>query len=157
MEVTLMLPVDTGGGVVSHGTRSFSTFKFDPDDIDSRWGTKVPPDVATYLIHNSGFQLVGEGAPVPPAPPETVRMFHPDGHGCSWRGVDYPVDEDGVVHVPPGAPEDIMPHGFLPAPPKGPMLISATTNEGEKSNVPAPPVLPAPPVAPSTPTKPKKA
>lgn len=41
-----------------------------------------------------------------------VLMHNDDLGGCSWGGTSYEPDDDGAVHVPPAAAEDLMGHGF---------------------------------------------
>jgi hypothetical protein len=45
-------------------------------------------------------------------------MRHPDGNSCGWNGMSFVPDEDCVVTVPLEAVPDLLPHGFLPVPPK---------------------------------------
>jgi hypothetical protein len=41
-----------------------------------------------------------------------TEMRNADGTGCSWRGVSYEPDENGVVTVPVAAAADLIDHGF---------------------------------------------
>lgn len=48
-------------------------------------------------------------------PPGMVRLRHPDGSGCGWRGIAYPADpDDGTVIVPVEAMEELASHLFEP-------------------------------------------
>lgn len=49
----------------------------------------------------------------------SARLHHPAGPTpCSWGGLGFEPDEDGVVTVPIEAIDDLKSHGFVAAPPK---------------------------------------
>jgi hypothetical protein len=54
-----------------------------------------------------------EAAEAAPAAPEgTVYLAHPEGIGCSFRGVELKPDKKGRVLAPASAAEELAGHGF---------------------------------------------
>ena len=48
-------------------------------------------------------------------PPEGCAFVrHPDGGGCSYRGIDLAPDADGKLLVPVAAVAELEAHGFAP-------------------------------------------
>ncbi len=74
---------------------------------------EVPVEAVDALTSVGGFELIPERA-TPPA--GMVHMAHPQGVGCSWGGVTYEPDADGIVTVPAAAGADLASHGFGAAP-----------------------------------------
>jgi len=71
----------------------------------------VPADVADRLMAGGGFLEVVSDEP-PTTPKGWAKLRHPDGTGCSWGGVEYEADGEGVVTVPLTAIADLAAHGF---------------------------------------------
>jgi hypothetical protein len=71
----------------------------------------VPTEAVDSLVRVGGFERMSEAA----APPMgLVALAHPQRLGCSWRGVTYPPDAEGLVIVPIAAAQDLAAHGFKP-------------------------------------------
>ena len=49
-----------------------------------------------------------------------MKLYHPDGTGCSWQGLSFEADEDGAIEVPNEAAADLIPHGWTTAKPGAP-------------------------------------
>ncbi len=72
---------------------------------------EVPSEAVDSLVRIGGFERIAEGAPVPQG---QVAVAHPQGLGCSWGGVTYSPDTQGLVVVPLAAAADLLVHGFKP-------------------------------------------
>ena len=73
---------------------------------------EVPPEAVDSLVRVGGFARIADGAP---APQGHIALIHPQSIGCSWGGVSYAPDVNGVVIVPSAAAGDLLAHGFKPA------------------------------------------
>lgn len=51
-------------------------------------------------------------APAEAAPEGTVYLRHPEGIGCSFRGIELAPDKKGRVLAPASAAEELAAHGF---------------------------------------------
>lgn len=72
----------------------------------------VPAEVADRLMRGGGFiEVVGDA---PAAPKGWATLTHPTSTGCSWGGLGYEPDKNGVFTVPLGAVADLASHGFVP-------------------------------------------
>lgn len=77
----------------------------------------VHPDAVGPLLAIGGFSLADEVPPVAVAH-WNVRLVHRSDPtaACSFRGVNYAPDSDGIVTVPIEAGPELAWHGFIPAP-----------------------------------------
>jgi hypothetical protein len=107
MTVTLIVPHDTLGYPIAHGTTSFEPYP----DGGGRWLVDVPDAVAAHLLHVGGFAVAKKETA--PAPQGMVAMRHPESIGCSFAGQTYEPDADGVVLVPAEAAAALAAHGFV--------------------------------------------
>jgi hypothetical protein len=94
-----------GQDEVNHDTKRYP--------VDEQHLVRVPLEAVGPLIATAGFARVE--MPVTPISTGTVKVCHDDASVCSYRGRQYPGDENGDFAVPAEAAGELLAHGFVPA------------------------------------------
>lgn len=127
--VTLVVPHGAQAGPISHGSKSYRPYMANPSDPATVWLVDVPGEIVPDLEKYGGFTIMPQDTAQNALPAGMVRVKHPQGFPCSFRGVSYEPGPDGTCVVPSDAAgELVQSHGYA--------LVEGETKQGSVTVAP---------------------